>query len=342
MAKTADGRPTIHDVAQEAGVSYQTVSRVINNSPKVASKTRARVLDAIRKLDYRPIQAARNLSSRRSYTIQILAFNWNHYSLQSIVSTANAAGFQTSVIYLKRHDPEELRASLAHMASQLIDGSILIAMPFEMDYAGLLKLSRGIPCVQIGGVLNRGVPYIGYEQATASRMAAEHLIGLGHRCIAEISGSAIYPAGPVRHEAFLETLAAAGLRPGRCIESDWTARGGYAAARELLANGTPTGKPDFSALICGNDLIAQGAMRAVHEHGLRIPDDISVAGFDDIDEAAFFIPPLTTVRQDFDALGALSVEYLLSLIDRPDTPTQQRMLFPELIVRRSTAPPPAS
>lgn len=332
MAKTADGRPTIHDVADEAGVSYQTVSRVINNSPKVASKTRARVLDAIRKLDYRPIQAARNLSSRRSYTIQILAFNWNHYSLQSMVSTANAAGFQTGVIYLKRHDLDEFRSTVAHMVSHLIDGAVIVAMPFEMDYDQLLKLSRGIPFVQIGGVQNRGVPYVGHEQTYASRVATEHLIQLGHRRIAEISGSAIYPAGPLRHQAFLDTLIAAGLEPGRCIESDWNPQGGYTATRELLA----AGPPDFTALICGNDLIALGAARAIYEHGLRIPEDISLVGFDDIEEAAYFNPPLTTVRQDFDALGTLSVEYLLSLIDQPDTPIQQRMIYPKLIARQST------
>ncbi len=331
MAIKGDGRPTIHDVALEAGVSYQTVSRVLNNSPKVAASTRQRVQEAIRKLDYQPIQAARNLALRRSQTILIITFNWNHSSLRAIVSSATRPGYSVVVVYLQQHDFDEFRQVLGRMASQLVDGAIVVAMPFEVEYDELLKMSRGLPIVQIGGAPNLVSPLIAYDQVLGSKLAIEHLLHLGHTRIAGIHGSKIYAAGPTRHETLVSSLRAAGLEPGPNIEADWTCAGGYAAARQLLQTGYP-----FTALFCGSDLMALGAMRALQEAGLSVPQDVSVIGFDDITEAAYFSPPLTTVRQDFDALGRQSVQFLISLIEEPEAPVQQRFLIPQLVVRSST------
>jgi DNA-binding LacI/PurR family transcriptional regulator len=326
-------RATIHHVAQEAGVSYQTVSRVINGNPHVARDTRARVMRAIHKLDYQPFQAARNLSLRRSNTLQIIAFNWNHYSLQSIVLTAKQHGYEVNVSYIQRHDTTELNDTLDRLAARLIDGAIIIAMPFEYPSRDMHKKARGIPLVQLGGFPNQFVPYIGYDQSLAAKIALDHLLSLGHTKIAELCGSSNYPAGLVRHQSIADELEKHGLEVERCIETDWTPKGGYANTLKLLESGQR-----FTAIICSNDLIAQGAISALHQAGKRVPEDISVISFDDIPEAAYFVPALTTVRQDFDGIGVQSVEFLLSLIKNRDTPVQQRILYPELIVRESTAP----
>ncbi len=332
MANSVHKRATIHDVAQEAGVSYQTVSRVINDQPNVARKTRTRVMKAIEKLDYQPFQAARNLSLRRSYTLQIIAFNWNHYSLQSIILTAKQRGYEVNVSYIEQHNLEELNKTLDRLAARLIDGAVIIAMPFECPYEDMQKQTRGIPLVQLGGYPNQRVPYIGYDQALAARIALEHLLDLGHTQIAELCGSSMYPAGPVRHQTILAELAKRGLRTDSCIETTWTAKGGYENTRRLLEADKP-----FTAIICGNDLIAQGAISALHQAGKRVPEDVSIISFDDIPEAAYYVPALTTVRQDFSSLGVQSVEYLIQLIENSEMPVQQRMLYPELIIRKSTA-----
>lgn len=335
MAVPAHKRATIHDVAQEAGVSYQTVSRVINDHPNVARKTRARVLKAIQKLDYQPFQAARNLSLRRSHTLQIIAFNWNHYSLQSIILTAKQHGYEVNVSYIQQHALAELNNTLDRLAARLIDGVVIIAMPFECPYEDMQKQTRGIPLVQLGGYPNQRVPYIGYDQSLAAKIALDHLLSLGHTQIAELCGSSMYPAGPVRHMTIADELEKRGLKAETCIETAWTPEGGYTNTMKLMASEKP-----FTALICHNDLMAQGAISALRQAGKRVPQDVSVISFDDIPEAAYFVPALTTVRQDFDSLGVQSVEYLIELIENADTPIQQRMMYPELIIRQSTGPRP--
>lgn len=325
-------RATIHDVAREAGVSYQTVSRVINNQAGVASKTRANVLRVIQSLDYQPVQAARNLSLRRSHTIQIIAFNWNDLSLQSIVLTARKNGYQVNVIYIQEHNRDELMLVVSHLASNLIDGAVLVAMPFTCQSAELLEWSRGVPIVQLGGILTPNIPYVGYDPVYSVQLAVDYLYRQGHRRIAEISGSPKYPAGPARHAAVIERLSQLGLKLSACVESDWTASGGYESTRQLLDQ-----KNDYSAFICGSDLIALGAMSALWQAGKRVPEDVSVIGFDDIAEAAHFHPALTTIRQDFDKLGQQSVEYLIDLIEKPNATIQQRIFYPELVVRESVS-----
>jgi DNA-binding LacI/PurR family transcriptional regulator len=164
-------------------------------------------------------------------------------------------------------------------------------------------------------------------------MATQHLIDLGHRDICEVSGPLHWYGAVARHDSWRATLKAAGIAPGMSIEGDWTAVSGYAAAQKLIE-----ANAKFTALVVGNDQMALGAMRALRQYQYRIPDDVSVVGFDDIPEAICFEPPLTTVRQDFEALASQSVEYLVDLIQHPDMPLQQRVLYPALILRQSTRP----
>ena len=182
--------------------------------------------------------------------------------------------------------------------------------------------------------LGSRVPSVIIDQHYGTEQAVRHLIDLGHKRIAEISG----PADPgwvdarLRHAGYLDTLATHGLKPGPVASGDWTAASGAEAAERLLGEGAP-----FTAIVAGNDQMALGAIHELRRAGKRVPEDVSVVGYDDTPEAPYYDPPLTTVRQDFEALGQQSVDYLLGLIDVPETPMQQRVLSPTLVVRASTA-----
>jgi DNA-binding LacI/PurR family transcriptional regulator len=178
------------------------------------------------------------------------------------------------------------------------------------------------------------VPSVMFDQRFGSHLATEHLIKLGHRRMSEISGPLNWFDAMARHQQWESSLRDARLTPSNSVEGDWTAIGGYNALHRLLEAGS-----DFTALVVGNDQMALGAMRALREHNLHVPGDVSVVGFDDIPEAAYFEPPLTTVRQDFSQLGEIGVRYLISRIRQPDEPPKQHIIFPQLIVRDSTTPP---
>jgi LacI family transcriptional regulator len=200
----------------------------------------------------------------------------------------------------------------------------------QVDYEGLAQVCRGMPFVQVFNELPPHVPSVVIDQRLGSRLATQHLIDLGHTAICEISGPASWFGAQVRHDSWANTMDEAGLTPGASVRGDWSAKSGYEAACRLIDEGNT-----FTALVVGNDQMALGAIYALNERQLHVPEKVSVVGFDDIPEAAYFLPPLTTVRQDFAALGDQSVEYLVSFIENPDIPIHQRVLYPELIVRQS-------
>jgi len=328
-------RVTLHDVAEFVGVSYQTVSRVINDSPHVSRVTRQRVLRAIKELNYQPNHAARSLVTRRSNLLEVITFGSDHYGpSQMLVQVERAARklhYQLILTNIVEMTLSEIQSAIRSLSRRLVDGLILITPVTGVGYEELAALCKGTPFVVIDSQLGSNTPSVTINQYYGSQLVTQHLIDLGHREICEISGPLNWFGALARHESWGATLQAAGLTPGMSIEADWTAVGGYTAAHRLLEQ-----KAAFTALVVGNDQMALGAMRALREHGLRIPDDVSVVGFDDIPEAVCFEPPLTTVRQDFDSLGSQSVEYLVSLINDQNTPLQQRVLYPTLVVRQST------
>lgn len=327
-------RPTVRDVARHAGVSYQTVSRVINNDVHVSAATRERVMGSISELGFRPNRAAQIMQTERSHTIEAVIFyrGFNRF-LFEMAHTAHVLGYHFSISAISEN---EFISSLESASSRFVDGLLLIPLnPLDISYQDLQRLTDGIPLVQIGAPLGANIPSVIYAQALGTRLATQHLIDLGHRQIAEISGPLLNYDGRDRHSGWLDTLHENGLKAGRSIEGDWTLEGGYQAMHQLLDGGT-----DFTAVVIGNDSMALGANTALRERGCRIPDDVSIVGFDDIPEAAHFVPPLTTVRQDFNLLGKVAVEYLVRLIEQPDTPIQQTVLHPRLIVRGSTAARP--
>jgi len=187
--------------------------------------------------------------------------------------------------------------------------------------------------VQIGARMGAYLPSVIYDNAQGARLATQHLLDLGHRAIAEITGPLQNYDAHDRHQGCLATLDERGLEPVMSIESDFTIDGGYRAMKRLLEAKLP-----FTGVFVANDSMALGAQTALREAGLRVPDDVSVVGFDDIMESAHMVPRLTTVRQDFQLMGRLAVEYIVNLIENPDTPVYQRVLPPKLIIRESTRP----
>lgn len=332
-------KPTLDDVARCADVSHQTVSRVVNGHPSVAAGTRARVLAAIDELGYRPNRAARSLATRRSNTIGIVSFSAKYFGpaqlLVNIEAASRLRGYSLTFTTVDGNSVPEMSRAITEITSLDLDGIIMITPIDDLDLAAVSALCGDTPFVMVKGNPGERVHSVAIDQAHGANLASQHLIALGHQRIGEISGPLTWNDARLRHEGWLASVRAAGIVPGPSINSDWTAAGGFSAARALLAMGTR-----LSALFVGNDQMALGAMRALGDAGFRVPADVSVVGFDDVPEAAYFDPPLTTVRQDFRAIGQQSVDYLTTLIKAPHTPPHLRILYPHLVVRASTAPPP--
>ncbi len=333
--KSTEKKVTLNDVASHSGVSYQTVSRVINNHPSVAEDTRRRVLKSIDELNYRPNRAARSLVTNRSDTIAIISFGASYYGpgqmVANITQHAKNSGYRVSLSSVQRLERGEVKAALDDLHENLIDGLIIIAPIVSNFLPEIRQWVDDIPFIQIDTRPQPGIASVIIEQFYGARLAVEHLIGLGHRHIAEISGPMNWYDGILRHESWMATMAQHNLSYHMSVEGNWSAQSGYHAIHSLLKGGAK-----FTGLVVANDQMALGAIAALNERGLRVPEDVSVVGFDDIPESAYFLPALTTVHQDFHALGEQSVEYLVSLIKNPDTPIHQRVLYPKLVVRKST------
>lgn len=338
MAESSERRITINDVAKRAGVSYQTVSRVINDHPYVAETTRSSVLQAITELGYQPNRAAKSLASSRSQTLGLIVCGMDFYGpAQMVINIERAArSVGYDLIFSSPADSSEqaMRSSIEILSGWRVDGILAITPMFCEAAIQIGQFCPQTPFVQIDITQGSPTPSVLVDQGYGSRLVTQHLIDLGHTQIGEISGPMDWFGAVARHESWLHTLYAAGLTPGPSLEGNWSAQSGYWAAQQILAHQRP-----FTALVVGNDQMALGAMRALREAGLRIPADVSVVGYDDIPEAAFYEPPLTTIQQDFDALGKKGVEYLMERIEHPSAPLEQRVIYPCLIKRLSTAPP---
>ena len=334
MSRTSKPKAvTLNDVADASGVSHQTVSRVINNSPQVADATRERVLAVVAELGYRPNPAARQLVTGTSKTVGIISFGTDYYGPAQMVGSVERAlkgrgyGFVfASIGSLSLHD---IRGALRDLERHRVVGLILITPLLTVKLAEVQAMCQNLPFVMIDVCKGAKLPSILFDQAYGSEEATRHLLDLGHRDICEISGPLAWSGALERHQAWLRTLQQAGVTPGPSFEGDWTAESGYRAAQNL--------RHPFTALVVGNDQMALGALAALRERNLRVPEDVSVIGFDDVPEARFYNPPLSTVRQDFGALGKQSAAYIVDLIEVRAGATEQVLLAPELVVRSSTA-----
>jgi LacI family transcriptional regulator len=327
-----ENRPTIHDVAREAGVSYQTVSRVLNESPSVAPATRQRVLQIMKKMGYRRNVAAQMLNTNRSYTIQIINLGGKFPFGVPLPEAASKAGY--SAIYAECTD-DTFAQTLDMAAARLADGIFLYAPKLVIDDKELLDMCHGIPIVRRDYALGSKITWVGYDQVCAAELVVQHLLDLGHRQIAEVTGllEAINPR--FRHETLERMLLSRGLMPAGCVAGDYFSHdhavaSGYEGMCQLIESGQP-----FTAAVMGNDQMAIGALAALHEHGLRVPEDVSVVGFDNSYFSRFLIPPLTTVAFNFNLQSRLAFQFLCELIENPDNPPHQHVLLPELVVRQS-------
>jgi DNA-binding LacI/PurR family transcriptional regulator len=331
--------PTMRDVARMAGVSVQTVSCVVNDKPGITEETRQRVQAAIAQLSYRPYTVARSLRTRQTRTIAVVVSDIANPSFSTMASAAEdyAHTFGYNLTLYNTHDDVEREAQYILMATERwVDGVLFVSAEDHMKSLETLR-KAGIPSVAIDRLPERySGPSVTLDNKKAGRMAACHLLDLGHICIAHISGPLGLRLARERLHGFEQAIRERGLIPGPCAtgEGNWECEAGYRAMRRLLAH-----SPRPTAVFSANDRMAIGAMRAIVEAGGRVPDDISVIGLDDIEVAAFQNPPLTTVRQSFAQLATLGVQLLLDILAGKELAQPQLLIEPELVVRRSTAPP---
>ncbi len=332
----AHKRTSMADVARIAGVSAQTVSRVVNASPRVDPATRARVEAAMADSGYRIHRAARALRTGRSGTVGVLVATLgtvgNSLMLEAVTAAAAAREHDVSVVTLGSGDAAH---ALARLAEQGVDGVVVIneasAVVRSVDLPPDLRL------VIVDSPSDERFAGVETDHAGGAIAATEHLLAHGHRTVAHIAGPETSYAAAERERGWRETLAAAGRPTGAFARGSWTSASGYEAAKALLDAGELG-----TAVFVANDQMALGALRAITEQGARVPEDVSVVGFDDVDDAANFRPPLTTVRQHFDRLGTQAVIALLENHAEGSGVTSSRTVMPaSLIVRGSTGPAPA-
>lgn len=327
----AFGRPpSIRDVARVAGVSHQTVSRVLNNHPSIRDTTRQRVLDVMAELQYQPNRAARALASSRSRTIGILSAMSTDYGpasiMTSVESAARASGYWVSIANIDPTVEGSISDALAQLRAQAVEGIVVVA-PQVRVFEALSQLPLDIPYVTLQSTSDDGHTLF-FDQYAGARLATRHLLELGHRGIYHLSGPQDWIEADARMTGFLDEMNAWDAPTTAPILGDWTADFGYFAGRELAR------VRDFSAVFASNDQMALGLLHAFRDAGIDVPGDVSVIGFDDIPEAAHFWPPLTTVRQDFAELGRRAVAFLLGELDAEGS----RAIAPQLMVRASTLP----
>ena len=322
------------DVAKLAGVSHQTVSRVLNDSPHVRADTRQRVLDAMRKLKYRPNSVARALVTGRSKTLGVVSFDTTLYgpasTLFGIERAAHEAGYFVSIVSLRSLNRASVVSAVERLRDQGVDGILVIA-PQESAAHAVLHLPDDIPVVAAEAGPDDSVPLVVVDQVAGARAATAHLLELGHRTVWHISGPTDWLEAQDRIDGWRSTLEAAGAAPPPLLTGDWSARSGYELGQRLAQT------PDITAVFVANDQMALGVLRSLREAGRAVPEDISVVGFDDIPEAAYFTPPLTTVRQNFNEMGRRSLLLLLEQVHTGVRTDARETVTTELIVRASTA-----
>lgn len=330
--------PTMADVARVAGVSHQTVSRVLGDHPNVRKETRAKVLRAIEEMGYRRNSSARALATRRTRTLGVVSANTTLYgptsTLFALEEAARAEGYTVSTVSLRKLVVETLSEALDHLSEGGVEGVIVLA-PQRSATEALAELRHPFPVVAVGTGSGAEVPSVNVDQQLGARLATGHLLAAGHATVWHLAGPEDWQEAVDRTVGWRSALEAAGVEPPTPLQGDWSPLSGYRAGQELVELGGPwtdrrlrRQRPDGT-----------GGVAGTARSGVRTPQDIAVVGFDDIPEAEFFAPPLTTVRQDFAAVGKRSISLLLDLIEgRSPSGSQGVFIEPQLVVRASTFP----
>lgn len=341
--KEKSQKVTISQVAKEAGVSLQTVSRVINNRQEITSETRQHVQEVIKRLGYQPNAIARSLSLRRSHTLGIVISGLEYYGpshiLIGIEQAANQQGLSILLNLLHQPENEDVGSVVNSLLSRQVEG-IIWAVPEIGNNRSWFRDALpqlAIPVIFLSAQPRDKLNVVEIDNRYGGYVATGHLLQRGYRKVGLLAGPLTWWAARERRRGWQESLTAAGVpsSDSQIVEGDWSAESGERGLHELLEN-----CPDLQAVFACNDQMALGLMRAAQGLGRRIPQDLAVVGFDDTPESAFYSPPLTTIRQDLHQLGHIAVQTFLQKREAEQThernvPTEVRLLKPELVVRES-------
>ena len=325
------------DVAAEAGVSHQTVSRVLNGLPGVRPETAERIHDAIALLGYRRNLAARLLASTHSRTIGVLTWGSGLVGpaqvLLALETAALAAGYRLGVVAISEMTPEGVGAAMDQVLGHAPE-AVVVIVPHETVLRIAQEIDLGIPTVVVEGDLSRTPLTAGVDNVEGARLATAHLLDLGHRRVDHLAGPLGWAEATAREEGWRAELASRDLVPETPWRGDWSAASGYAEGRAIAAD------PAVTAVFAANDQMALGLLAALRDAGRRVPEDVSVVGVDDLPESAYFTPPLTSIRQDFAELGRRAMDLVERALRGEESPTAE-LVGTALVERASTAPPRA-
>jgi DNA-binding LacI/PurR family transcriptional regulator len=337
-------RSTIKEVASVAGVSTQTVSRVINDRPDVSSETRKRVQDVIGKLGYRPSALARSLISQRSYTLGVVTAGLKYIgpsrTLSGIASAAEEAGYSLLLKELPKFDANDIAPIFQALLSRHVDG-IIWAVPEigeNRKWVNDPPSDVVVPLVYLTMEPQKNIPVVSIDNYNGGQMAVLHLLEQGYRNIGHISGPLDWWEARQRLAAWKDTLKGAGfeVRDNQWAEGNWSSSSGAQALEKIFEQ-----YPELDSIFVANDQMALGVLKAVIDKGLKIPEDIGIVGFDNMPESAYFWPPLTTVQQDQYDIARVAVAEMIKIIEtgwqglNPVTP-KSILLPPTLVVRQSS------
>ncbi len=330
---------TLYDVADYAGVSYQTVSRVVNQASHVSARTREKVEAAMAELNYIPNRVAQQLAGKQTQLIGVATTNLALHAPSQIVaaikSRADQSGASVVISMVERSGVDACKAAVHNLLAQRVSG-LIINYPLDEDDAIAVAAACGnVPVLFLDVSDQSPINSIIFSHDDGARLGVEHLVQHGHQRIALLAGPQTSVSARLRLAGWHKHLARYQLQPVAQQEGDWSAMSGYLQTQRLLNAGTIPG-----AMLVANDQMALGAMRAISEFGLRVAIDISVIGYDDTEDSACYIPPLTTIRQDFALLGQTSVDRLIQLSRGASTGGNQ--LLPVTLVERKTVQPPGT
>ncbi|WP_429460215.1 LacI family DNA-binding transcriptional regulator [Microbacterium sp. ZKA21] len=325
----------MEDVAREAGVSGQTVSRVVNARGYVGASTRTRVEEAMQRLGYRPNSAARALRSGRFRAIGVVMFSFSSYgnqrTLDAIAVRAAQTGYALTLIPIESSATETVAGAFRRLEEHAVDGIVIVLEAHQLDESAV-EIPAGVPVVFVDSSRETTRPFVDTDQAQGARLATEHLLDLGHATVWHVAGPEKSYSAERRRQSWQETLEEHGCRVPEALVGDWSADSGYQAGVRLRE------EPDVTAVFAANDQMAIGVLRAFREIGRDVPGDVSIVGFDGLPDAAQLWPPLTTVQQHPERVGAAAVDLLLAELDG-ESMTSMPLIGTELIIRESTAPP---
>lgn len=328
-------RASIYDVAREAGVSHMTVSRVLNDHPNIRASTKKRVLDAIRVTNYTPSSIARALAMQRAMRIGVIVDSPVQYgpnsTLRALENAAREHGYLVSSVSFSSNDDEDhVENGIVELVTQGIDGICVIA-PRLSSLDTVRRKAPGLPTVVVQPEPIEGIHTVSVDQRAGAEAAVQHLIDLGHQEIVHLAGPLDWHDSRVRAEAYRTTMEQANLSVRDPLIGDWSSDSGYEFGKEYPLDGA-------TAIFASNDQMALGLIHGLLERGLDVPQDVSIVGFDDLPDSRHFLPPLTTVRQNFTGLGVRIIELLVAAIDGTAGPYAQELIAPELMTRSSSGP----